>query len=210
MGRYHTLQDVIDHKEEIIQKASEHPDYDEVYHLTFCSTKSHNPANICIAGSFALYNLLKILVDEAHVNVAIPIFQPNDVDLFSLNRPDKALIKYDKIDLIEREERDPEELILNFDLPCIRVALGLNFDLWVSLQALHAIFTGTNHIPRIITQKEEFLKLTRQYQISEARALSIHQRHTDRIQKYFDRGCKFKLIDSLKFTFLQQYQTNRQ
>ena len=116
------------------------------------------------AGSSALAHLVEIWPFD--VPYRAETFTPNDTDLFLLNRPEggrhKNFLK--NIDIVHMTEKSVEELLMNFDLPICRVAMDVEYSIWVSAQALNAIMTGEYYIPQYFIDKTEFSKLLRKHQ----------------------------------------------
>ena len=140
---------------------------DKIYFLPRPNNTYHfltgaSAGSAVFAGSAALAHLLGI----SYELWAMDSFTPNDTDMFILNRPQGGRHKnfLENIDIVHMTEKTVDELLMNFDLPICRVAMDVEYNIWVSAQALNAIITGEYYLPEYFNDESMFSKLLRQYQ----------------------------------------------
>lgn len=85
------------------------------------------------------------------------VFTPTDTDIFFLGSKDRFRSQIATADFVYVPDKTVEELLLNFDLPCCRVATNVRWDYWVSAQCLASIFTGKYYMPEYLRHKEQFI-----------------------------------------------------
>jgi len=164
----------------------------------------------CIAGSKALETFIKHFANkelfELNQNTLIKIESPiksghfiaQDTDIFFLNSTKRARYDLNTTDIVYVTDRTIEELILNFDLPCCRIAMNTTGDYWISIQCLYALMTGKYYIPTYLKNKKQFDILIEKYPGDDFKKLQpknlqnlsnyLFQRLAVRIDKYHKRG----------------------
>lgn len=157
--------------------------------------------NAVFAGPTALARLLKLWPLKVTKE-----FNPVNSDLYVLGRRvDGRLTKtFGKTNVFYVTEKTVDELLMGFDLPCNRVAMDLQCNLWVSAQALNTILTREYYLPLYFNSRTSLTKLLRSYQWNEV-ALEKEKLSKDdagllepeeilfdelqeRIKKYTERG----------------------
>lgn len=198
--RITNLSNLITYHDELIRLAERNPDRDQVFHLWLGHRTHIVNSDVYITGSSALYNFAKLL--SAKIELHPMNFTPKDVDLMVLTG-DRKIFKHATFDLVHRNEKTPAELILNLDLPCTRIAFGLNNDVYISLHCIYALFTGICFVPKVISDESSWIHFTTKYlSASISSAKYTYRREQDRIQKYQERGFQMKFIDSLNFQWI--------
>ena len=150
------------------------------------------------AGSSALHQLIhmwhqpdKVTNISTSTKDKMNNWRPGDVDTFFLNMPQQFRQKLSFTDLVHVKAKTPEELLMNFDLPCCRVAVNTRYDIWVSAHALYAVMTGKYYLPLYLKTKEGFSALLAQHKanpvLHEAEDF-LYDRFTGRVDKYKTRG----------------------
>ena len=188
----------------------------------FGDIKQHEGIPNCVlAGSAALYLIWNKLYEHHHSKEPVkcsqcehckrldpvkkpPLFsQPNDYDLFFIGSKKAHRNTLGNLDFVYCPEKTVEELLLNFDLGCCRVAMNPANDLWISAHALSAIFTGTYYLPAYLRNETTFTEtLTKYTTDSKSTTKNVHSylygRLTERLHKYKDRGLTVKWVESDK------------
>lgn len=137
----------------IIAACKNNPEDDCIYYFSDTShgqLNTLNMGNAVIAGSAALLQLMNIL----HISTCD--WKPTDVDCFFLGCKEPGRQEYAFMDVVIRTETSVPDLLMTFDLPVCRVAMRANYDIWVSAQALHAIWTRKYYIPDFYENKKVF------------------------------------------------------
>ena len=138
-----------------------------------------------IAGSAALRCLANLLGQETN-------WVSNDIDCFipKMNKNHRHLVNELNLDVVWRNESNIVGVLLDFDLPCCRVAYDPgNLNFYVSYQALLALITGYYYLPEYLRSADELLNklaLNRDKHVKNWRLL--FQRFEMRCQKYQNRG----------------------
>ena len=187
-------------------------DYNNHYKYTeeFENTISNLPGNIVVAGSAALRYLLIILeIKEKDIK-----WKQTDTDLFMLGCDTHFRFKFNnQLDMVGIKDKTPEELLLNFDLPICRVAIGLNRTIYVSIQCLKAILTGECWIPAYLRNNNKLRRIfldnypawnkekssaTEQgyYGLRDGLLNILCKRMEERLKKYQGRGYKMHIIET--------------
>ena len=121
----------------------------------------------CISGSYALRKLVNELImfddgsnsDENcrqyYGRLSNLTFKNGDIDTYLLNQKMNHHYKIDIVDHIYSTAKTIEELIMDFDLPCNRVAIDAHGNYHVTAQCLYSIMHGKYFLPK------EFLNLDR-------------------------------------------------
>lgn len=132
-------------REELNQWCVDNPNSDHIVKIpgkqhSFCTTVLRYYS--VIAGSFALRMFLDSLADHPQLDISTWI--SNDIDVFFLDYPErsKTFDKMTNIDIVTTTYKNVTSLLLNFDLPIVRVALDHTSTFHISLQALNAIITN--------------------------------------------------------------------
>lgn len=152
VSNYFDLYDM-DVQSSIIASCKNNPEDDHVYYFPDTSHGQLNTLNMgdaVIAGSAALRQLMNIL----HIRTGD--WKPTDVDCFFIGCKESGRQEYAFMDVVMRTETSVPDLLMTFDLPVCRVAMRANYDIWVSAQALHAIWTRKYYIPEFYENKEKF------------------------------------------------------
>lgn len=154
-----------DLREQIKTWCSANPLQDHIYTLKFQATQidkvRKNPidnatsANVCIAGSYALYELLTKAIHPS-VGALKCNFEPSDIDIFILGEPGPYHKVFGHTDLVHCPEKTVEELLMNFDLPVCRVATNSHLDYWISIQALNSIINRVYYMPEYCRYLKSF------------------------------------------------------
>lgn len=166
---------------------------------------------ICIAGSSALWRLYRILAKR-------PNWKPTDTDIFLLDSSKNSrfnVFGY-SIDIVHTTDKDPIELISNFDLPCCRVAYDFNYTYYVSIQALAAIFSRKMYLPKYFETKYMFETILDKSSTVKKDYVDnqwikswynrLYNRLSDRIKKYQSRGFAPKYYNT---TYILPWITQR-
>lgn len=121
-----------------------------------------------------------------------PIWKPTDTDIFFLNAKKAHRSCIGSADFVYAPEKTVEELLLNFDLPCCRVAINPARDIWVSGQCLAAIFSKKYYLPAYVQKRDTFFKALNGARlptpVCEYAEFSQHDRIVHRVEKYTLRG----------------------
>ncbi len=96
-------------------------------------------------------------------------------------------------DIVQVQDKSPEELILGFDLPVCRVAHNFAMDFWISAQALAAMETRRQNVPLYLKEQHTFMDiLNKHITYTNKSGEHIHEafyhRFIDRVKKYQSRG----------------------
>jgi hypothetical protein len=185
--------------------------YNPTTHLLFNQQKQSK--NICVAGSSALYRLIKMMSPTNKTTLVS--WNPNDNDIFLLNsqnncRSPKCLGS--SLDIIHSTAKTPEALISDFDLPCCRVAFDFNMNFYISIHALNAILTKIVYMPSYMSSWMSFLSniksigteyLEKKFTMNHTEIVNRIQKtkyskYLSRLDKYEDRGFIFKFVNTSK------------
>ncbi len=184
-----TWKTLLSKKDEILKWTAEHPVEDVVYHLK--SSKAPTDANLLVvAGSAALHSFL-----TAHgfmKEVTRKWRDEYDTDVFVLNQKDNYRRQMGKTDLVHIKEPSVESLLLNFDLPCCRIATNARYEFWISAHCFSAIMTGRYSIPSYVKDYKDFQLILQRNRTDKSKNPAAEQflysRLTERINKYAARG----------------------
>lgn len=127
-------------------------------------------------------------------------FEPNDIDLFVLNSVSNHRQNIGQLDVVYKSYKTPEELIINFDLPCCRAARDLNDKFYVSLHCLASLINGDIFLPTCYINEEEYEQIIKAVGIK-----SRWNKFQFRIAKYEHRGYNFHFY---KTSFVQSALLN--
>lgn len=188
-----TVQMLLQKKDEILKWAKENPTQDIIYHLTARHLTMLPTVEVngwVVAGSAALYSFIT-------ANKLMPRDQTNawkeetDTDIFILNSKENHRRKMGKTDFVHSKETTVADLLLNFDLPCCRIATNTRYEYWISAQCLASILTGQYSIPSYVTDCDNFKLILQKNGLGSPNPAIenfLHERLRDRIAKYSRRG----------------------
>lgn len=209
-------------REDIISKIAtysrDHPETEHIYVFTLdkCSNISTDDSDnnswlknclrglqrgeqpeIVVAGSHALWILTRMLHSPF-----MPNWRSNDIDLFVLNQQQHGRFNLGGLDLVHTKDQTPEEVLMNFDNPCCRVAFDVNYTFYVSIHALTAILTKKVYLPSYLKEKKSFIRKLKEYETNipsnyDKMSVNIYyeklvDRFSERIRKYQSRGFSFQ------------------
>lgn len=119
---------------------------------------------VYIAGSSAVKLLKQYIITNA-----FPKWECSDVDFFytGCQKSTRMCSSPPGTDFIFCKEKTIEEVLLNFDLPCCRVGIDFKFNLYASIQALFAMFTGKTYLPLFMKTPKTFINKLKEYQTTE-------------------------------------------
>jgi hypothetical protein len=171
--------------------------------LSFYTLQSLDNKDAYIAGSTALYWYVR------ETNTACQgKWKPSDADLFFLNQEYNNRVQISTLDIVQCKEKTVEELLINFDLPICRAALGLNYDFWISAQCIAAVHKRKQNCPAYLRDKYSFKRILEtamkegDEKYVKIQAATIHEqlyaRFTERVKKYQDRGFGVNWIETNK------------
>lgn len=125
-------------------------------------------------------------------------FTPSDTDIFFLDSPANHRFMIPGIDLVHTKAKTVEELLLNFDLPCCRVAFNSRSDYWISAQCLGSLLDGTYHLPTYVSDPTRFYAMLDQHRNYETTSVEkmLFTRMTQRIEKYIERGFTPRYVET--------------
>lgn len=208
--RLESLICAIDSAEEIQNFVKAHPCEDYIYYFPNLKTVKEdcvkiniyellkeNPKNenIVVAGSAALWYLQhRIFYTAKRI-----VWEASDTDIFFLNSVQNSRFSLGPTDLVMAKEKNVEELLLNFDLGCCRVAFDFQLNFWVSAQCLNAIFTHKYPMPNYLKEKIVFnktLNLHREKDLTHVAEDMLYNRFIERIRKYSNRGFGAKWVET--------------
>ena len=200
-----TLDDIYNKQKEVIKYVESNKDKDHIYFIkskgryergTFMQGVFEVKSDFYIAGSAAL-NKFNEIPCKKHRSYG-KSFEPGDTDIFIVNSDRKFRSQFGSTDIVYTRDKTIEDLLLNFDLPCCRVATNPNGDYWISAQCLYAILTGKYFLPEYLLSIGSFYPMIEKYPGEELKKESkekiiksaeyLHKRLLDRIEKYSKRG----------------------
>lgn len=210
--------DIHKNKDSILKYVQENKNQDHIYHFIigkkfeFGAAKSTQAmfgtvtnkgsfkleTGFHIAGSAALASVIKQFGNTIGVKSRTGIdYQPNDTDIFMLNSPIKQRFDSGNVDVVFVEDKTIDDLLLNFDLPCCRVATNGAGDYWISIQCIYSLLTGIYFIPTYLANYNKFKELIFKYpgdlvgvpaESIDKRSNYLFNRLKDRLFKYSQRG----------------------
>lgn len=158
------------------------------------------PGNkIVVAGSSALWYLQQHVA--AFRSFSGCQWKASDIDVFILGCSANDRFSMGPTDLVRAKETTVEQLLLNFDLGCCRVAYDFQMNFWVSLQCLNSIFKHWYPLPSYMKEKNSFTQLLRnsrkpgEYPEYGAESM-MYTRFQERIKKYSNRGFGVRWINT--------------
>ena len=200
-----TLDDIYNKQKEVVEYVESNKDKDHIYFIkgkgryergTYMQGVFEVKSDFYIAGSAALnkFNEVPCKKYRSHVKS----FDPGDTDIFIVNSDRKFRSQFGSTDIVYTRDKTIEDLLLNFDLPCCRIATNPNGDYWISAQCLYAILTGKYFLPGYLLSFGTFYPMIGKYPGEELKKESkekiiksaeyLHKRLLDRIEKYSKRG----------------------
>jgi hypothetical protein len=125
-------------------------------------------------------------------------FTPSDTDIFFLDSPANHRFIIPGIDLVHTKAKTVEELLINFDLPCCRVAFNSRSDYWISAQCLGSLLDGTYQLPTYVSNPTRFYAMLDQHRNYETTSVEkmLFSRMTQRIEKYIERGFTPRYVET--------------
>ncbi len=168
--------------------------------LTVFDLLRTNPdTNAVIAGSAALWYLQDIF--DSCIKTT---WKASDTDIFFLGSVQNNRLSIGVTDFVMSKEQTPEELLMNFDLGCCRVACDFKLNFWVSIQCLNAIFYHNFPMPLYLKDKNSFRNILETYRNDETNTHDIYHdgesfmydRFSERIKKYSNRGFDVEWINT--------------
>ena len=200
-----TMKDLHIQKPDIIKYVEKYKDEDHIFFIknggrheigTYKQGQFEVKSDFYIAGSAALNKLITDLSCRKYINNAG--FNPGDTDIFIVGNDRKFRSQFNGTDIIHTRDKSIEDLLLNFDLPCCRVATNPNGDYWISLQCIYALHTNKYFLPEYLNKMDTFSPLIHKYPGEEFKNLSMNQitessnflfkRLHERITKYKNRN----------------------
>lgn len=190
-GKEWKVEELLANKTEILKWAIENPTHDHVYHVVSgrpnMKVREQNPPSYVVAGSAALWQFIKyngLMIKTK--------WDSQDSDIFFLGSTSNHRRPMGQIDLVHTKHTTVESLLLNFDLPCCRVATNAAFEYWISAHCLASIWIGRYSIPSYLKDEQDF-KLVLQKNRSEPSKKPgadhfLFTRLQERIKKYEARG----------------------
>lgn len=161
-----------------------------------------SPNDWVVAGSAALFKFVRNFMFGVEHLLSKSLSEPNDTDIFLLGSSGPHRCPIGKVDIVHAPEKTVEELLLNFDLPCCRVATNSHFDYWISIHCLNAIFTGKYYLPSYCNNVDNFTNKLRQHRdqgtILPSAESTLFTRLQERIRKYDTRGFSVVWTDTDK------------
>lgn len=159
---------------------------------------------VVIAGSAALHYLQQRGIYGSFSGAT---WKASDVDVFILNCNVNDRFPMGTVDLVKAKETTVEQLLLNFDLGCCRVAYDLEMNFWVSLQCFNAIFKHWYPMPKYLKEKKTFQNVLLENRNKEQRKMfgdgmhhgaenMMYDRFLLRLKKYSDRGFGVRWVDT--------------
>jgi len=179
----------------------EHPFDDKIFFLG-PQIEREGAEKSYISGSKGLslfYNKLVEFSKQKDILLSKKNIDSNDTDIFFVGAKNVSRVKMDTVDLVYTRLESIQEVLLNFDLPCCRVAVDSNGNFYVSAQCLLALTLGEEVIMPEYARQAGTLTL----KYNEARCRSIYidsyiAKLSARADKYRARGFVFKYIKTDK------------
>lgn len=220
-----TLAELSNKITEIVTWTEANPVDDHVFHIPFPDNKKlYGNDNKCLSSLQALSN------KDAYIAGSSALFwyvcqtntacrgkwKPTDSDLFFLNQEYNNRIQIGNLDIVQCKEKTVAELLINFDLPVCRAALGLNYNFWISAQCVAAVYKKKQNCPaylkdnlsfkRVLEVAKEVVKKAgdsdRAHRDDVYHMIFLHEqlykRFAERVKKYQDRGFGINWIETNK------------
>lgn len=157
-----------------------------------------------IAGSAALKCLSNLMGQSSK-------WTAGDIDCFipKMKRNYRQQIQELNLDMVCRKEENIGEVLLDFDIPCCRVAYDpANLNFYVSYQTLMALQVGYYYLPEYLKSIDSLLQKLSITRPKKIKAWThLFERFQTRIQKYQERGFNPIYIqhDSLNIPAINQF-----
>jgi hypothetical protein len=139
---------------------------------------------------FMIYSLVRI---QRNGNLPMSIFS-------FYHKVKKARVSIGITDIVMCEETSVEELLLNFDMPICRVAYDFSYNIWISAQCIHTLYTRRQNIPKYLKVKTTFLEILNKHKKenrdNEKHDARLYKRFAERVKKYQDRGYGVNWIET--------------
>lgn len=149
---------------------------------------------IYVAGSAALSQLLSYVKSYRGSN-----WKANDCDIFYVGCPVASRMPLGNVDMVFCKEKTIEEVLINFDLPCCRVAYDFKYNFYVSAQALACAFNGKMYLPKYLEMPVSFKRMLDSYSYNNtwgSYKSFLVNRFYERVQKYQSRGISTHYVQS--------------
>lgn len=186
---YSSVYEIIGNLKNIVTWSSENPGKDKICKISR-NAEDIKDNDVYIAGSSQLNFWVNLINKSCSWNA-------NDTDVFTIGQPGRSYHMVGKVQFINTEFKSVDELLLDFDLPCCRAAANSNGNLYISLQCIASIMTGSYYLPKCM-ESEERLNI---YLGSIAKMDNPYlnyrfERTRGRIIKYIKRGFIPKYCDN--------------
>lgn len=167
------------------------PEKDNLFdgHDCFDSLPKDTGKGVYIAGSTALHKM------EYFLRNKISAWKATDTDLFILgcNRSARLNESPSGTDIVFSKEENIDELLINFDFSCCRVAFDFKYTYYCSLQAIVAIYHNKVFFPKYMTSDVDFINKLKKYENNvtfdvENVCIKLVDRFRARVKKYSQRG----------------------
>ncbi|HSW75826.1 MAG TPA: hypothetical protein VLG50_02185 [Candidatus Saccharimonadales bacterium] len=158
--------------------------------------KTYNNTSVDVINITNILHQIDAYYAKSHQKQLFGDFTANDTDLFIINSPDKQRFTLDDLDIIHTTHKSIDALILDFDLPCCRVARDLQNTFHVSLQCLYSLLTGFVYVPHYVFDETlykgiNFNKLTFRREKYKKRGYTMRVYHTDKVLSCYLNGFKY-------------------
>ena len=147
---------------------------------------------IFVAGSGPLNWMMQYVLGYNKVK-----WKSSDVDIFYLNCIENTRMACPpgNVDMVFCKDKTIEDVLLNFDLPCCRVAYDFKYNFYVSIQAIVSILTGKMFLPSYMGSNLLFSQKLKEYAQKDTKWDAwqndlIIKRFYERVKKYESRGIK--------------------
>lgn len=179
-----------DNIQKLIEYVKENPFKDEILTLNCKSDES-----AYMSGSSALVKLIEYIYSNPKIPTPVisPDFTPGDTDIFFLAQKRRNRVKLGNVDLVYTILKNIDEVLLNFDLPCCRVAIDSEFNYKVSVQCLASLYTGIFYMP-LYCKSYKDLEVKYNNYIAQNKIKSHIDKLEGRYAKYKTRGFKVEYI----------------
>ena len=154
--------------------------------------------NWCIAGSKALELFITNYKDKLSLNKNLNVVS-NDTDIFFLDSKIPYRFNVGTTDIVHEKSKTVDELLLNFDLPCCRIATNSNGDWWISIQCIDALLSGKYYLPKYFEDFGKFYKVLctiKDKNKGNVNSKFLYTRSQARCDKYLKRGFKYEHYDT--------------
>lgn len=150
-----------------------------------------------------IYNINNDNINNENIenNLHINKFVHDDVDIFHMNSEFMCYYRLDSFEIIYTKDKNPEQILMNADLPCCRAAFDGNYNFWVSIQCLHSLLTREIYLPKYTSSIQDlhnvFMNnIKKGANTNNEDELASAIRFHDRLNKYIKRGYKCIYYDT--------------